>query len=109
MISDPDHRKHVGFGPGSWNAQLRHRLAAVRPNALPVRQNLYFVRLRPGSLESAGEMLPSAGGVVHQPWAQKSRSSTTSPSAPKRSTDTPARSSVPPSVSLVCALQGTAA
>jgi hypothetical protein len=36
MISDPDHRIHVGFGPGSWNAQLRHRLAAVRPNALPV-------------------------------------------------------------------------
>src|SRR5713226_6123544 len=36
MIPDPDHRIHVGFGPGSWNAQLRHRLAAVRPNALPV-------------------------------------------------------------------------
>src|SRR4030088_1465291 len=36
MISDPDHRIHVGFGPGSWNAQLRRRLAAVRPNALPV-------------------------------------------------------------------------
>src|SRR6266550_2755840 len=49
--------------------------------------------------------------LTGQPAAafQKSRSSTTSPSARKRSSDTPARSSLPPSVSLVCAFQGTAA
>lgn len=46
---------------------------------------------------------------VRQPRAEKSRSSMTSPSALKRNDDTPARSSVPPSLSLVCALQDTAA
>jgi hypothetical protein len=48
-----------------------------------------------------------AGGP--QPSCQKSRSSTTSPSASKRSSETPARSSVPPSFSRVCARHGTAA
>jgi hypothetical protein len=50
-----------------------------------------------------------ARGQVSQPSFQKSRSSTTRPSAAKRSNDTPARFSLPPSVSLVCALQATAA
>jgi hypothetical protein len=44
-----------------------------------------------------------------QLWFQKSRSSRTRPSPLKRSNDTPARFSVPPSASLVCARQGTAA
>jgi hypothetical protein len=68
MISDPDHRIHVGFGPGSWNAQLSHRLAAVRPNAVPVlarfltaAQQGASAQARPGSLASGGVGCPIHG------------------------------------------------
>src|SRR3979411_1428250 len=53
MISDPDHRIHAGFGPGSWNAQLRPRLAAARPNALPVLAR-FLTASQPGASPRAG-------------------------------------------------------
>ena len=68
--------------------------------------------MTPSSMPRSGRDFaagPAGHSRTHQRWFQKSRSSTTSPSVPKRSNDTPARSSLPPSVSLVCALQGTAA
>jgi hypothetical protein len=79
MISDPGHRIHVGFGPGSWNAQLRRRLAAVRPNALPVLARFLtaspagsLAQGRPGSLASGGVGWPIHGTRARTAFHERS-------------------------------------
>ena len=86
------------------------RLVKVMSSAVMAKVDLGSVRLNGDLICRKGERSQGdpAARHVDQPWV-KSRSSDTSPSVLKRNSDTPARFSLPPSFSLVCALQGTAA